>query len=173
MFILHSNICENDLIWTHPLCSSICKQQSVDKSNVSNDFRHDWLRPSSVVPSCSLRNRDRVARLATNSKNFYAKFNHNLSKRHSHIHARNLISPAAGNRRSHNALFGTRLRILHLKWINEWKDSYSKRWASSELLASRKLHSPQKDDYHVLKISGSILYSWLKQANMNLSSGNP
>lgn len=30
------------------------------------------------------------------------------------IHARSLISPAAGNLRSQSALFGTRLRILHL-----------------------------------------------------------
>lgn len=30
------------------------------------------------------------------------------------LHARNLISPAAGNLNSHKALFGTRLRILHL-----------------------------------------------------------
>lgn len=34
---------------------------------------------------------------------------------HINIHARNLISPAAGNLSSHKTLLGTRLRILHLE----------------------------------------------------------
>jgi hypothetical protein len=32
-----------------------------------------------------------------------------------HLHARSLISPAAGNLRSQSALLGTRLRMLHLQ----------------------------------------------------------
>jgi hypothetical protein len=32
-----------------------------------------------------------------------------------HLRALTLVSPAAGNLKSHNALLGTRLRMLHLK----------------------------------------------------------
>lgn len=40
------------------------------------------------------------------------------------LHARSLASPAAGNLRSHSALFGTRFRMLHLKRVG----LSNKRW---------------------------------------------
>lgn len=69
--------------------------------------------------------------------------------------ARSLISPAAGNLSNQSALFGTRLRMLHLEEEEHRSTRESIPHRSERTIRLRS--GGEEEKYQVLKISGSIL----------------
>lgn len=89
-----------------------------------------------------------------------------------HVHARNLISPAAGKRRSQRALLGTRLRTLHLHGQKKEQVSFAEREKKITSLPKKNI-LPSIDDLriHFVQLVEASKYEFIFRKSIVRSLG--